>query len=32
VLKLLDGRGEDEEISGDGLTVGRLREIVNQIL
>jgi chemotaxis protein methyltransferase CheR len=32
VLKLLDGRAENEEISGDGLTVGRLREIVNQIL
>jgi chemotaxis protein methyltransferase CheR len=32
VLKLLEGRAEYEEISGDGLTVGRLREIVNQIL
>jgi len=32
VLKLLEGRAENEEISGDGLTVGRLREIVNQIL
>ena len=32
VLKLLEGRAEHEEISGDGLTVGRLREIVNQIL
>ena len=32
VLKLLDGRAEHEEISGDGLTVGRLREIVSQIL
>jgi chemotaxis protein methyltransferase CheR len=32
VLRLLEGRPEHEEISGDGLTVGRLREIVNQIL
>jgi len=32
VLRLLEGRGDEEEIAGDGLTVGRLREIVNQIL
>jgi chemotaxis protein methyltransferase CheR len=32
VLRLLEGRTDDEEISGDGLTVGRLREIVKQIL
>ena len=32
VLKLLEGRNDDEEVSGDGLTVGRLREIVKQIL
>jgi chemotaxis protein methyltransferase CheR len=32
VLKLLEDRAEHEEISGDGLTVGRLREILNQIL
>jgi len=32
VLKLLEGRRDDEEITGDGLTVGRLREIVSQIL
>jgi chemotaxis protein methyltransferase CheR len=32
VLRLLEDRGDEEEISGDGLTVGRLREIVNQIL
>jgi chemotaxis protein methyltransferase CheR len=32
VLKLLEDRAEHEEISGDGLTVGRLREIVSQIL
>jgi chemotaxis protein methyltransferase CheR len=32
VLRLLDGREDGEHIAGDGLTVGRLREIVNQIL
>jgi chemotaxis protein methyltransferase CheR len=32
VLKLLEDRPDGEEISGDGLTVGRLREIVTQIL
>lgn len=32
VLKLLEGRPDGEEISGDGLTVARLREIVTQIL
>ena len=32
VLKLLEGRPADEEISGDGLTAGRLRQIVAHIL
>jgi chemotaxis protein methyltransferase CheR len=32
VLKLLEGLPDGEEISGDGLTVARLREIVTQIL
>lgn len=32
VLKLLEGRSADEEISGDGLTVARLRQIVAHIL
>jgi chemotaxis protein methyltransferase CheR len=31
VMRLLERRADDEEISGDGLTVGRLREIVAQI-
>jgi chemotaxis protein methyltransferase CheR len=32
VVRLLEKRGDDEQITGDGLTVGRLREIVAQIL
>jgi chemotaxis protein methyltransferase CheR len=32
VVRLLEKRGDDEEIAGDGLTVNRLREIVTQIL
>jgi len=32
VVRLLEKRADDEEIAGDGLTVGRLREIVSQIL
>jgi chemotaxis protein methyltransferase CheR len=32
VVRLLEKRADDEEIAGDGLTVGRLREIVAQIL
>jgi chemotaxis protein methyltransferase CheR len=32
VMRLLESRAADEEISGDGLTAGRLREIVTQIL
>ena len=32
VVRLLENRADDEEISGDGLSAGRLREIVTQIL